>query len=124
MSGNAFNSGGFRGGYGQNPWARTYTPNIPGATPDNPTARPDFYGTGPFNIMAFQQSPFGAPDPYGGFYPRSNFGGSFAPFGSTTGGAFNRGGNGTLYRPGGYGYGGKYGGGSPFGFRRGGGMWL
>ena len=94
----------------QLPWQRTNTPQIPGATADNPTARPDFRGSGFFNHMAFGQTPFAQPNPYGGAFGMPNFGGHFMPFGATTtGGAFARGSqHGSLYRPGSmWGYGGN-----------------
>lgn len=121
MSGSQFGGGGYGGmqmRQQQQPWQRNYAPSFPGSTGGNPTARPDFHGQGPFNNMAYQTTPFGGGNPYGSFFPAQNFGGRFSPFGSTTGGAFNRGGNSSLYQPsygggyGGYG-GGKYGGGQP-----------
>ena len=94
------------------PWNRTRIRDMPGATPNNPTARPDFTGAGSFNRMAFGGTQFGIPrpNPYGSFFSTPQFGGSFDTFGSTTGGAFDRGGNGSLYSFGRYNYGNPQGG--------------
>ena len=96
------------------PWNRTRIRDMPGATPGNPTARPDFTGAGSFNRMAFGGTQFGIPrpNPYGSFFSTPQFGGSFDTFGSTTGGAFDRGvrGNGSLYSFGQYNYGNPQGG--------------
>ncbi len=99
--------GGYGGGFQpqqqqQNPWNRTAIHGTPGSTQDNPTARPNFSGQGFFNQQAYGGTPWGQQqNPYGSFFQTPQYGGSFSPFGSTTGRAFNRGGNSSTYRPGG-----------------------
>ena len=80
-------AGGFGGGltgtgtympnYNQSPWMqrpyeRNNSPEIPGSSWGNPTARPEFSGRGPFNRMAYGQSQFGLQqNPYGPSYQQS-----------------------------------------------------